>query len=68
MFSKEGLSGEGTGRFAHREQIKVFQDRGIIIVVVSESDLQRVLGGKNFVHLLREKYEYVRLDVGFTAP
>jgi hypothetical protein len=63
IFSKRGLSGSGQARFAEREQMKVFQDRGIVIVVIDKSDLECVAKGKNFVNLLRKKYEKVRLDL-----
>jgi hypothetical protein len=63
LFSRTGLSGEGKTKFAEREQLKVFQDRGMVIVVVDEKDLARVAHGVNFVSLLRSKYERVRLDL-----
>jgi hypothetical protein len=63
LFSKSGISGEGKTAFAEREQLKVFQDRGMIIVVVNQDDLEHVASGGNFVNLLREKYERVRLDL-----
>src|SRR3990170_8960739 len=34
LFSKKGISGEGKTKDAEREQLKVFQDRGMVIVVV----------------------------------
>lgn len=66
FFSKKGISGEGRTEDAAREQLKVFQDRGIVIVVVNEEDLNQVLAGANFVSVLREKYERVRLDLRST--
>jgi hypothetical protein len=63
IFSKNGISGEDKNINAEREQLKVFQDRGMVIVVFSESDLCEVISGVNFVTLLREKYENVRLDL-----
>jgi hypothetical protein len=58
LFSKNGASDA-----ALREQMKVFQDRGIVIIVIGLDDLQRVLSGENLVRLLRERYEAVRLDL-----
>ncbi len=68
LFSKEGISGSGDTRNAEREQLKVFQDRGMVIVVVDLEDLERVAGGANFVNILRRKYERVRLDLADTGP
>lgn len=63
LFSREGVSGHAETRFAQRGIVKVFQDRGIVIVVVTKADLQRVVGGENFITMLRSKYERVRLDL-----
>ena len=63
VFSPTGHSGAGRAVHADREIMKVYQDRGIVIVVVDREDLVRVAGGANFVTLLREKYEIVRLDL-----
>lgn len=63
LFSKNGITGTGRTSAAAREQLKVFQDRGMIIVVVDESDLCLVADGANFISLLRTKYAAVRLDL-----
>lgn len=63
LFSKGGISGRGETAYAEREQLKVFQDRGMVIVVVDEGDLEYIARGGNFVQLLRAKYERVRLDL-----
>jgi hypothetical protein len=63
LFSRQGISGEGKRRDAALEQIKVFQDRGIVIVVVNQEDLEQVALGANFISLLRTKYERVRLNL-----
>jgi hypothetical protein len=63
LFSSSGLSGYGKTEDAEREQLKVFQDRGMVIVVVDKSDLERVANGGNFIQVLRAKYEKVRLDL-----
>ncbi len=63
LFSREGITGEDRTRDAAREQLKLFQDRGIVVVVVSLSDIKAVIDGYNFITLLREKYERVRLDL-----
>jgi len=63
LFSKHGISGADGTRDAGREQQKVFQDRGIVIVGLDLSDLKSVAEGANLTTLLRERYEAVRLDL-----
>jgi len=63
LFSREGLSGAGKTQDAERDQLKVFQDRGMVIVVVDNSDLKQLASGANFTSMLRDKYERVRLDL-----
>lgn len=63
LFSKHGISGEGEATNAQREQMKVFQQRGMVVIVVSERDLKDVADGANFLTMLRTKYEQVRLDL-----
>jgi hypothetical protein len=58
LFSKNGVSDSG-----ERERLKVFHDRGIVVVVLDLDDLQRVAEGANMVTLLRDRYEQVRLDL-----
>jgi len=63
LFSRNGISGEGKATNAAREQLKVFQDRGIVIIVLSLPDFQSLATGANFISTLRDKYEKVRLDL-----
>jgi hypothetical protein len=63
LFSKFGISGEDRTTDAVREQLKVFQDRGIVIIVVNLADLQSIAAGRNFISLLRTRYQAVRLDI-----
>jgi hypothetical protein len=63
LFSKKGISGIKKTTNAAREQLKVFQDRGMVIVVVDMDDLNKVANGNNFINMLRTKYESVRLDL-----
>lgn len=63
LFSKQGITGEKNTTDAAREQVKVFQQRGMVVVVVSEADIQVVAEGANFITVLRKKYEQVRLDL-----
>jgi hypothetical protein len=63
IFSKSGISGLDKTEDAAREQLKVFADRGVAIVVVEAADLERVIAGENFLAMIRSKYEHVRLDL-----
>lgn len=63
LFSRNGITGEARNTDAAREQMKLYQDRGIVIVVISEADLRWIAAGGNFITLLRERYEEVRLDL-----
>ncbi len=63
LFSKNGITGGKRTLDASLEQIKVFQDRGIVIVVVDANDISAVLNGANFIQILRNKYERIRLDL-----
>jgi len=66
LFSKMGISGERTSKDAAREQLKLFHDHGTIIVVIQIKDLQAIASGRNFIDLLRAKYERVRLDLAYS--
>lgn len=63
LFSRNGITGEKRVSDACLEQIKVFQDRGMVIVVVDVSDIKAVMNGANFIHILRDRYERIRLDL-----
>ena len=63
LFSKAGITGTSKAKNAERAQIKVFQDRGMVVIVISEKDLQEIASGANLITLLRSKYEAVRLDL-----
>ncbi len=67
LISKSGITGEKRLADAALEQLKVFQDRGMVIVVMDKHDLQRVAEGANLIQLLRERYEAVRLDLRGTS-
>jgi hypothetical protein len=63
LFSKSGITGDNDTTDAAREQLKIFQDRGIVVVVLSLKDLEAVAKGRNLISLLRKRYEAVRLDI-----
>ena len=48
LFSKSGISGAKRTTDARREQLKVFQDRGMVIVVIDKEDLIHVSNGGKF--------------------
>jgi hypothetical protein len=65
IFSENGISGirSNTLGDAALERVKVFQDRGTVILVLDRNDLEAVANGKNLIAMLRSKYEQVRLDL-----
>jgi hypothetical protein len=63
IFSRRGISGVGKATDAEREQIKTFQSKGVVIIVLGEADLMHLAAGENFITMLRRKYEKVRLDL-----
>lgn len=65
LFSRSGITGTRNTTAASREQLKVFQDRGIVIVVIDRNDLQSfaVTPPADMITMLRKKYEGVRLDL-----
>jgi hypothetical protein len=63
LFTKNGITGTKRTTDAAREQMKIYQDRGTVIVTIDQTDLAAVSEGANFVSLLRDRYEIVRLDL-----
>jgi hypothetical protein len=63
LFSKEGVTGAGKMQFAELEQHMFFQSTGKVVVVIGLPDLRWVADGGNFIALLRNQYEKVRLDL-----
>lgn len=63
LFSKNGITGEGKGLHANREQKKVFQDSGTIIIVLSLKDIRQITKGFNLLNLIRNRCEAIRLDL-----
>lgn len=68
LFSSSGISGARDTSDAAREQLKIFQDRGIVVVVLDRNDLESVAAGVNFIAWLRDRYEAVRLDSRAKLP
>jgi hypothetical protein len=63
LFSREGVSGTARTTDAAREQLKLYQDRGMVVVVLDLKDLEQIAEGANLITMLRAKYEEVRLDL-----
>jgi hypothetical protein len=63
LFSPKGISGKKLSRYAASEPQKLFQNHGIVLVVIDQEDIAYVADGGNFINLLRNKYEKIRLDV-----
>jgi hypothetical protein len=63
MFSPSGISGQRNSKYAASEPQKLFQTQGIVLVAIDRNDLVGISNGSNFVNLLRNKYEEVRLDL-----
>lgn len=63
LLSKNGVTGKNKGTDAEREQLKIYQDRGLVITILDITDFNFLANGGNFVTLLREKYEQIRLDL-----
>ena len=63
IFSRSGISGSRGTKYAEREILKIFQDRGMVIIVVDDKDMERLRNDGNIISLLRNKYEQVRLDL-----
>lgn len=63
IFSPKGISGKKITRYAANEIQKLFQNNGIILIVIDKEDMNYIAGGGNFINLLRNKYEKIRLDL-----
>ena len=55
LFSKSGLTGARRTTAATREQLKVFQDRGIVIVVIDAKDIDNLAKGENLIYCRNSK-------------
>lgn len=62
FFATQGITGYGKRENAESEMLKLFQDSRIVIAAISLQDLKEVADGANFINILRQKYEHIRLD------
>ncbi len=73
VFARDGITGEfsnhrrraGALRAAKREVVKMQQQHGISIIVLNLSHLKRIANGENFIAILRDEYENIRLDIEY---
>jgi len=63
LFSRKGISGEDSYKYAKREVIKAFQRSGLTVLIIDESDIDKISKGQNLISLLRKKYEETRFDL-----
>lgn len=63
IFCQHGITGNRATTSAERERLKLFQDRGMIIIVIDGEDINKLSDDGNIISLLRQKYEQVRLDL-----
>jgi len=63
LFSRKNITGLKRLSAAAAEQLRILHDRGIVIVVIDEEDLDRIANGANFITMLRSRYETVRLEL-----
>jgi|HubBroStandDraft_1064217.scaffolds.fasta_scaffold80053_1 hypothetical protein len=63
LFSTDDVTGQGEEKNAALEQLNFFQSTGKVIIVVTKQDLDQLGNGANFIDLLRQKYERVRLNI-----
>lgn len=61
IFSLNGLTGEKDTKNAAAEQLNIYRDRGIVMISVNKEDLTMVADGWNFINLIRQKYDDIRL-------
>lgn len=63
LFSTKGVTGSGKGTFTEREQMKIYHDRDLVIIVLDLNDFRIISEGGNLVTMIRDRYERVRLDL-----
>lgn len=63
LFSVHRITGEKPrAREAAVEQMRVYFDRGIVVVCIDIDDIKELERGENFIRMLRERFEAVRLS------
>ena len=62
LFCPQGVTGHFRDTHAQKEQLDLYRDSGIIMVVLTETNLQHVASGRNLINILRFKYDQIRLN------
>jgi hypothetical protein len=62
IFSRYGITGQGDLENAKRELLKL-KEGGIIVLIITECDLQELAKGANFFSMVRDQYERRHLDL-----
>ena len=63
IFSQKGLTGNARNKYATLTLIKSFYKSGRIIMIITESDIKKIISKKNLVKLLQSKYEESRFTI-----
>jgi len=63
LFTRNRVSGDGEYRWAHQEICRLYQQHGIVIMVIDLDDMKAAAEGQSFLSLLRNRYEHVRHDL-----
>jgi len=60
VLSREGLTGRGQRKYAEDFRNLIFNETGIAIMSIRISELHKLRSGRDFLELLRHKYEEVK--------
>lgn len=63
LFTRGHVSGWGEYKWAHQEICRLYQQHGIVILVIDIDDLRAAAKGRSFLSILRNRYEEVRHDL-----
>jgi len=61
LFCPQGVTGQFKDTHAQKEQLDLYRDSGIVMVLLTERNLQHIASGRNLINILRFKYDQVRL-------
>ncbi len=61
LFCPQGITGQFKDENAQKEQLDLFRDSGIVMILLTEENLQHVGNGRNLINILRFKYDQIRL-------
>lgn len=61
LFCPQGVTGQFRDTHAQKEQLDLYRDSGIVMVLITEFNLQQVASGRSLINVLRFKYDQIRL-------